>query len=253
MLCRTIMVATRLDIFEALAAGPLTSAEVAQRCGTHPLATEKLLIALVGLECLRIKGDRYALRQSLRARILKDGKYSFRDQILLHFLEWNWWEHCEEFVRTGEPLSVHHTMTEEEWGIYQGGMRSGIQMPADWIARHLPLPRTARAMLDIGGSHGYFSVATNRELMQRIAQALRPGGFVAIWEPLRQNRAGKVQQFGGLLDLFFRFFSKACTWSAAEVTDWFRGAGLETRKSLSPSMMPGLALHVSRKPLAGPK
>lgn len=314
MLSRTMMVATKLDVFEALAAGPLTAGEVAQRCKTHPLATEKLLNALVGLECLRVKGDRYALRRSLRAWILKDGKYSFHGQMLLHFQEWNWWEHCEEYVRTGEPLHVHGTMTDEEWGVDQRGMRSGIEMPADWIARHLPLPRTAQAMLDIGGSHGYFSVAicrrypqlrsivldlpqaiqhadpllakegmgdrvvhqvgnaltddlgtdaydlvflaavvhhfdeaTNRELMRRIAHALRPGGIVAIWEPLRQDRAGKIRQVGGLMDLFFGFFSKAGTWTSAEVTEWFRGAGLEARKSRSPPMMSGLALHVGRK------
>jgi hypothetical protein len=76
----------------------------------------------------------------------------------------------------------------------------------------------------------------------------RVGGIVAIWEPLRQNRAGKIHQFGGLMDLFFGFFSKAGTWSAAEVTDWFRGAGFEARKPRSPPMMSGLALHVGRKP-----
>jgi hypothetical protein len=159
MLSRTIMVATRLNVFEALAAGPLTADEVAARCETHPAATEKLLNALVSVECLRVRGERYALPKSLRAWVLKDGKHSFRGQILLRFLEWKWWEHCEEYVRTGRPLQVHRTMTEEEWGVYQRGMRSGIELPAEWVARKLPLPRGARAMLDIGGSHGYFSVA----------------------------------------------------------------------------------------------
>jgi predicted O-methyltransferase YrrM len=315
MLSRTVMVATKLEVFEALAAGPLTGAEVAKSCGTHPRATEKLLNALVGLECLRVQGERYALRRSLRAWVLKDGKYSFRGQILLHFLEWRWWEHCEEYVRTGKPLRVHQTMTEEEWAIYQRGMRSGIEMPAAWVAKHLLLSRTARQMLDIGGSHGYFSVAicrrypelrstildlpeaikhaapllakegmgdrvvhkvgnalddnlgtevydlvfmaavvhhfddgTNRQLMQRIGQALRPGGSVAIFEPVRQERSGKIRQVGGLLDLFFGFFSEAGTWSAAEVAEWLRQAGLEAQRPRSPRLMPDLALHVGRKP-----
>src|SRR5258705_190781 len=91
MLARTMMVATKLDIFEALAAGPLTTSEVARRCNTHPQATDKLLNALVGLDCLRVKEGRYALRRSLRAWVLKAGKYSFRGQMLLHFLEWQWW------------------------------------------------------------------------------------------------------------------------------------------------------------------
>lgn len=317
MLARTIMVAVKLNVFEALAAGPLTSAEVAERCGTNPRGTEKLLIALVGIDCLRVKGERYGLRRSVRNWVLKDGKYSFRDQILLHFLEWRWWEHCEEYVLTGEPLRVHQTMTEEEWGIYQRGMRSGVEIPARWVARHIPLRPDAREMLDIGGSHGYFSVAvcrrfpnmrstildlpeairhaaplldkeglgdrvvhragdalstdlgtnaydlvflsavvhhfdgaTNLALMQRIDQALRPGGIVAIWEPLRQDRAGKIQQLGSLLDLFFGFFSQAGTWSAAEIAEWFRQAGLVLLQSRSPPLMSGLALHSARKPKA---
>ena len=162
MLSRTVMTATRLDIFESLASGPLNSADVAERCGTHPRATEQLLNALVGIGLLRVRDRRYALRRSARSWLLKDGKYSFRDQNLLHYQEWRWWEHCEEYVRTGKPLRVHQTMTEEEWGVYQRGMRSGIEIPAQWVAKHLPLPRNARQMLDIGGAHGFFSVAICR-------------------------------------------------------------------------------------------
>jgi hypothetical protein len=115
---------------------------------------------------LKVRRERYGLRRSLRSWILKDGKNSFRDQNLLRYLEWHWWEHCEEYVRTGKPLRVHQTMTDEEWGVYQRGMRSGIEMMAHWVARHLPLPPTARQMLDIGGSHGYFSVAVCRRYPQ---------------------------------------------------------------------------------------
>ncbi len=315
MLARTVMAATRLEIFESLAAGPLTADEVAQRCGTHPRATAKLLHALVGVGCLRVRGERYMLRRSARSWLLRDGKNSFRDLNLLHYLEWHWWEHCEEYVRTGQPLRVHSTMTDEEWGVYQRGMRAGIEMPAGWVARHLPLPRTAQKMLDIGGGHGYFSVAicrryaqlrstilelpaaiehaapllakegmgdrvvhragdaltealgsdeydlvfmsavvhhfnetTNRQLMQRIARALRPGGVAAIWEPVRQDHAGRSRQFGGLLDLFFGLFSEAGTWSSAEIGGWFRESGLNACSARSPRLMPDLALHIGRKP-----
>src|SRR5438105_3634684 len=104
MLARTVMAATKLDVFESLAAGSLTVDEVAQRCGTHPRATEKLLNALVGIGCLQVRGARYSLRRSARSWLLKDGKNSFRDQNLLHYLEWRWWEHCEEYILTGQPL-----------------------------------------------------------------------------------------------------------------------------------------------------
>ena len=40
----------------------------------------------------------------------------------------------------------------------------------------------------------HFDDATNRQLKKRIARAQRPGGFVAILEPLGQDRTGKVRQ-----------------------------------------------------------
>jgi SAM-dependent methyltransferase len=315
MLARVIMAGTKLGVFEALAAGPLTCDEVAERCGTDRRATAKLLNALIGAGCVRSEGGRYRLTPAVRRGLLESSPNSWRDQTLLHYLEWRWWDHCEDYVRTGQPLRVHDQMTDEEWGIYQRGMRSGIEMPAHWVARHLPVPRTATAMLDIGGGHGYFSVAlcrryprlrstvldlpqairhaapllaregmedrvvhragdaltddlgsdaydlvflaalvhhfdeeTNGELMRRIARTLRPGGIVAVWEPLRQDPAANVRQVGGLLDLFFGFFSRAGTWSSEEIAGSQRGAGLVPRRPIHMWMGPDLALHVARKP-----
>jgi 2-polyprenyl-3-methyl-5-hydroxy-6-metoxy-1,4-benzoquinol methylase len=313
MASRALIAATKLGIFESLASRPLTLDEIVEKCATHHRATEQLLNALVGMSCLQLKRDRYVLPRKMRAWILAEGKYSFRGQILLHELEWKWWEHCEDYVRTGRPLSTHQTMTDEEWGIYQRGMRSGVALPANWIARKLDLPPSARAMLDIGGSHGYFSVAlcrrnpqlhstilelpqairhaaplleqegmgeriryregnvltdelefdqydlvlmaavvhhfdeaTNRQLMKRIARALRPGGIVAIWEPLRQDPTGRIRQFGGLMDLFFGLFSEAGTWSADEIASWYRDAGLKPQKPKRMWFGADLALLVGR-------
>src|SRR5437868_11440175 len=47
MASRAVMTATKLNIFETLAAGPLTLPEIAEKCGTHRRATEQLLNALV--------------------------------------------------------------------------------------------------------------------------------------------------------------------------------------------------------------
>jgi 2-polyprenyl-3-methyl-5-hydroxy-6-metoxy-1,4-benzoquinol methylase len=315
MLARAIMAGTKLGTFEALAAGPLTGAEVADRCGTDRRATGKLLNALVGAGCVNVKDGRYELASGARRCLLASSPDSWRDQTLLHYLEWHWWDHCEEYVRTGRPLRVHDQMTDDEWGVYQRGMRSGIEMLARWVARRLPMPRAATEMLDIGGSHGYWSVAlcrrhpclrstvldlpqailhaapllaregmgdrvihragdaltddlgsdaydlvflsavvhhfdedTNQGLMRRIARALRPGGIVAVWEPLRQDIANNVRQIGGLLDLFFGIFSKAGTWSSGEIANWQRGAGLVPLKPIRMWMGPDMALHVARKP-----
>ena len=316
MLARAIMAGTKLGVFEALAAGPLTWGR-GRRAVRDGSPGDGQAAQRPDRRRLRPRQGR-ALQARLRRRggaCLASSPDSWRDQTLLHYLEWRWWDHCEDYVRTGQPLRVHDQMTDEEWGVYQRGMRSGIEMPAQWVARRLPMPRAATAMLDIGGGHGYFSVAlcrryprlrstvldlpqairhaapllaregmgdrvvhragdaltddlgsdaydlvflaalvhhfdeeTNRELMRRIARALRPGGIVAVWEPLRQDTADNVRQIGGLLDLFFGFFSRAGTWSSEEIADWQRGAGLVPRRPIRMWMGPDLALHVARKP-----
>ncbi len=161
---RAVMVATKLGLFEALAPGPLTATEVAARCDTDPRATEKLLNLLVGTRYLRStnRDGRYALAPVARKWLLADSRQSLRDNILMKYLEWRWIEGFEDFVRGGQPLDVHATMTDEDWGLYQRGMRSQASFGAPQVARRTPVPKGAREMLDIGGSHGYFSVALCR-------------------------------------------------------------------------------------------
>jgi SAM-dependent methyltransferase len=158
-LARTIMVGTKLGVFEALAAGALTADEVATRCKTHPWATKKLLNALTGSDYLRADGERYALAPVARKWLLKESPQSLHDKMLFQFLEWNLMGHYEDFVRSGKPLDVHETISDDEWGVYQRGMRSLAGMFVSEVTRRTPVPKGARDMLDIGGSHGYFSVA----------------------------------------------------------------------------------------------
>jgi SAM-dependent methyltransferase len=312
ILARALLVANKLGLFDTLAAGPLTAAEVAEHCRTHPHATAKLLTALLGAGYVRQQGDRYALAPVARRWLLRDSPQSFHDRLLAQLMEWDWWSHCEEFLRTGEPLHIHDRMTEEEWGIYQRGLRSGIEFLADWVARHLPVPPHGRDLLDLGGGHGYWSVAVcrrhpglratvldlpravrpaaailaregmgdrvvhregdaladdlgtaawdvvflsffvdnfdadqNRDVLRRVARALRPGGVAAVWEHLARDASGRVNQAGGLMDLFFSLCGRAGAWTLEEITGWQREAGLRPRPPLRPPAAPNMVLQVA--------
>jgi len=63
-----------------------------------------------------------------------------------------------------------------------------------------------------------------------------------------RTSAKRIRQIGGRLNLFFGFFSKAGTWSSAEIADWQRAAGLVPRRPMHMAMVPDLALHVAQKP-----
>lgn len=163
LLARTVMVATKLGIFEALAPGPLPAGEVAARCGTHPGPSTKLLNALVGAGYLRVEGEYYVLAPVTRKWLLRESPQSLHDNLLFRFMEWDIVTNYEEFMRTGTPLDVHESIASaEQWNLYQRGMRSLAAISGQEVARRTPIPNSARDMLDIGGSHGHNSVVLCR-------------------------------------------------------------------------------------------
>jgi SAM-dependent methyltransferase len=162
LLARTVMVATRLGIFDALIEGPLDAGGVAARCGTHPEATTKLLDALVGARYLRANRERYVLARVARKWLVEDSSFSLRDSTLFSFVEWGLLERYEDYVRSGRPVQVHDELSPAEWNSYQRGFRSRASLSAPEIAWRAPVPRGARHMLDLGGAHGYYSVALCR-------------------------------------------------------------------------------------------
>lgn len=159
LLVRTVMTGAKLGVFEALAGGERTAEEVAGDCGTDPKATEKLLNALVGCDYLSYDDSRYSLTSPTRKWLLKDAPQSVLDNLLFRYFEWDVIEQMDDFVRTGRSQDVHHTIeSTEDWGLYQRGMRSMAGTYAEEVAKRAPVPDQSRDLLDIGGSHGYFSV-----------------------------------------------------------------------------------------------
>jgi SAM-dependent methyltransferase len=318
LLARTVMTSTRLGVFEALAGGPLPAKDVAVRCNAQPGPMEKLLGALVGAGYLAVAEGRYRLAPVARKWLLQEAPSSLYDAILLQFLDAGYIEHMEEFVRTGTPVHIHEQMSSEDWGYYQRGMRSGANLAVGELVQRVGLPRrsggVSRQMLDIGGAHGYYSVAycrkypdlgatildlpqaveqsapllaregmgdrihhqagdartsdlgaeaydlvlianlvhhfsedENRDLLLRVARALRPGGLVVIGDMIRPE-PGTGGQIGALTDLYFALTSESGTWSFREMAQWQRLAGLRTRRPLHLITGPGAGLQIAVKP-----
>jgi SAM-dependent methyltransferase len=180
---RTVMVATRLGVFEALGTGPAEAAEVARSCGTAIEPTRRLLDALTGMGYLVPAGERgYGLGRAARRWLLRRSPDDVVDKVLFSFDEWRFVEHYERFVRTGEALGMHDVLALPEvavgegpgasvaegerdgagWRRYQLGLHALSKLSEAEVGRRTPVPKGATELLDVGGAHGRFAAALVR-------------------------------------------------------------------------------------------
>lgn len=157
LLARTLMAGAELGLFDALAAAPLTAQEAAAACRAAPAPMVVLLDALAACAYLRVKDGRYELTARSRRWLLSTAPSSVRDKLLLQMIEWRWMEKLEDFVRTGQPLEFHDSISAADRELYHRGMRAIAGVAGRELARGVPVPRGARRMLDLGGSHAHFA------------------------------------------------------------------------------------------------
>jgi ubiquinone/menaquinone biosynthesis C-methylase UbiE len=109
--------AIRLGVFDALSSGPLTSAEVAQRCQTSMRGTRPLLDALASLEFLKKHDGCYSLTPESAVFLVKTSPTFFGGFIHhnVHNLMSSW-QQLEDVVRTGKPAKSLDT--EKQGGAF---------------------------------------------------------------------------------------------------------------------------------------
>lgn len=163
-MARSIMAGVKLGLFEAAGDSPRSAGDIAKTCGTSPGATEKLLNTLAGCGYLTFRNGAYASTPKTRKWLLRRSPCNLCDKLLFQFYEWDMVEGYEAFVRTGKPMAGHGGMEDSVfWNSYQRGMRDLAGLAAGEVTSRFPMPPGAQDMLDIGGSHGYFSVSLCRK------------------------------------------------------------------------------------------
>ena len=121
-----------------------------------------MLNTLVHLGYLQLADSHYSLTSLARKWLLEDSAQSVYDKMLFQFTEWEMVAGYEAYVRTGQPFRMHETFDASQWKAYQRAMRA-VAGTAVWeVAQRTPVPKRAKDMLDIGGAHGYYSVALCR-------------------------------------------------------------------------------------------
>lgn len=192
MKARSILTAVRLGIFEALADGELKAAEVAGRRGLDPEATELLLRTLAAGEYLEQRGDTYRLTKVVRRSLLRGSPLP-----LWGFTEWcgQLWgtiAGLEDLVRTGNGADLHGQLQgPAAWALYQRAMLEIARFQAADLARHIPVRKGDRRLLDLGGSHGLFAATVARRHPGLAAEVLEhPDALESARELAREAGIG---------------------------------------------------------------
>jgi len=172
LLARTVMAGVEVGLYEALSAGPLDAAAVAAACGTDPHATTLLLEALAACGYLEARAGRYALAGQSRRWLLAGSRHSVRAKLLLQVTEWRWITGLPDFVRTGRPFDFHTDLADADQDLYHRAMRELAEIGAPEAVRRMPVPRGARRMLDLGGSHGHYAAELCRRVPGLSAEVL---------------------------------------------------------------------------------
>jgi 2-polyprenyl-3-methyl-5-hydroxy-6-metoxy-1,4-benzoquinol methylase len=155
---RSIMVASALGIFDVLGEAERTAEEVAANCRTDSRATEQLLNCLVGIGYARWCDGKYGIYRYHRKWLLRASSKSIVGKLGFLATEWDLVSRLQGFVQSGQPVNIHDTMSKEQWALYQDSMHELAAGVASEVAKRLPMPRGATRVLDIGGSHGLYSV-----------------------------------------------------------------------------------------------
>ncbi|MHB0870591.1 MAG: methyltransferase [Chloroflexota bacterium] len=163
MLSRAIMAGVRLGLFDALEVEPLTTDELAARIRCSPSGVEALAEALTSSGYLVRRDGRLRNGPATSRWLVPSSPHYLGNLIRFNYDHWSWWSELEDHLVRGDPVEIHHRQqTEEELRRYVLAMRDMARLCAGEVADAIPLPREARRLLDVGGSHGAYSAALCR-------------------------------------------------------------------------------------------
>ena len=171
LLAKTIIAGVAVGVFDALETGPLTAAEIAQRCGSDPRATEKLVRALCACRYLKYRGNRFASAGVSRRWLSRKAPKSLHSAILHTNLDLRFMD-FEKYAMHGKSLEFHAALSAEEWRIYHQGQAGHSAQIVSEVIERISLPAHATELLDLGGGHGAYSIAFCRRYRKLRARVL---------------------------------------------------------------------------------
>ena len=184
----TMIAASELCVFKTLKEGPQTVASLAERIGASERGTEVLLEALEGLHYLERENGAYQLtdeaRKTLPIDMMNTMAPFFKDQMLAS-------ADAARAVREAPEDGIVGWERVKSGPVgrgYQAAMRWLASGTVDEVVGKIDLPDGAQRMLDVGGSHGLYTVKFCRKYPHLRGTILDwPIGLENAEKTLREN------------------------------------------------------------------
>lgn len=160
---RILQVAVRLKLFTVLDGQPMSSAELAARLESEPGMTERLLVALAGMELLA--HDHGSWRNGVGAALyLVEGKPHYQGEIIeMAARMWDRYHHLERALREGRSRRKGGFSLEESPEQQARYLRAldalALAGRAQRLARLVTPLAGRKRLLDVGGAPGTYCAA----------------------------------------------------------------------------------------------
>ena len=162
MAAKHLFVANEIGLFEGLATGQASIAELAQKTAIPPRTLEIVADAMVSLGLIERQGDRYSNSDAAATFLAGRPGPDLRPMVRFwNRISYPTWQKLEEAVRRGEGQAQFGEFNKEEQQIFSAGVESFSAPVAAALSTSYDFSSHSR-VLDVGGGTGSFLVAVLR-------------------------------------------------------------------------------------------
>lgn len=162
----TLHTAVAWGVFSAISDQCLPAAEISQRCGTEPDATQRLLQALTAMELVEARAEGYR-NTPLAATYLDATSKHYLGHMIQHHRDLAFaWLRLPEAIQHGGNILERPPFKDENTTLeaFLWGMHNNAMLQAPQLAHHLqPYLQQCRFLLDLGGGPGTYAITFCRQ------------------------------------------------------------------------------------------
>jgi hypothetical protein len=188
LLGRAVMVCNSFGVFDALHDSPCSVSELAAKTRISVRGADILLRTAEAGGYVVKKDDRFR-NTKLVERWLVRGSSEYVGNLVLYFESlFSRWAYLGHTVEQGEPeKSYFKYFNERDWEIYTYGMMDLARLLTPEVLKIVQIPKSARRLLDIGGSHGLYAVEFCRSYPSLKADVLDQDKVVKVGRKIMED------------------------------------------------------------------